>query len=146
MEDVPTEIWQMIWRRSWKPRIVEIHSFTEPQPGDDDSFFNSIFDTEEYRSSARLPVSLFINKASREFSEKHYEFAFPAVYLDPRSMLTWRGTRYKEERVRFNFEIDTLYIKDPEMFWTSRFLSRLRKCDGKLEESSCRLWDSLTWV
>lgn len=111
------ELWLMIWERTWEPRIVEVHSIIKFQSRDR----MRLFDSEQYRSSAPLPFTLFINRKSRHFTQLHYRRGFPASFLD-RDLC-------KHSRVYFNSKLDTLYLRDPDMFWTSNQLKRFRLCD-----------------
>jgi hypothetical protein len=95
--DLPAELRLLIWRSCWEPRIVELYSWMTDEAQDSVSLLSS----DVYRSTSKPPQTLFICRESRYETLKHYKRSFAALY--------------KEPTVYFNFEIDTLYLRNADV-------------------------------
>jgi hypothetical protein len=94
---LPAELRHEIWSLCWEPRTVEVHPYTNDEIQDKIELFSS----DTYRSTAELPKTLFICRTSRIDTLKYYKLSFAAYNQAP--------------QVYFNFQIDELCVKHPEL-------------------------------
>jgi hypothetical protein len=97
---LPIELRQMIWKLTLKPRIVEL----QLSPNDR-CFF----------SQARTPTGLRICRDSRDAILPFYPARF--------------GSNFKPARIRFNYELDTLYFDQDFSPFVFHFLDILKTKD-----------------
>jgi hypothetical protein len=94
---LPVELLHEIWRLCWEPRTVEVH----PNTNDEIQDRIDLFSSDTYRSTVKPPVTLFICRQSRIDTLRYYKLSFAAYKQEP--------------QVYFNFQIDEVYVKHPEL-------------------------------
>ena len=96
--NLPTELRLRIWRMSWEPRTVEVHQFITDRELDQ----HRPSTARPFRSTAPLPASLHVCTESRFETLRYYSLAFAPTCGEP--------------EVYFNFDLDSLYIREADMF------------------------------
>lgn len=94
---LPVELRLDIWKACWEPRVVELYSWMTNEAQDTSTLLSS----DVYRSTSKPPQTLSICRESRHETLKHYKPSFAALY--------------KEPMVYFNFEIDTMYLRNADI-------------------------------